>query len=167
MVATFNGNSSTSLISFYSPTKVNEETELIAFYNHLSSLARSISKHNVLVTGGNMNSKSGKTEATNLPYNRNGLHLTHFTIENRLTCLNTNFQKREEKLWTNTYAKNTKAQIDCVFINKRWDDSAVNCKAYSSFEGVSSDNCYSKNTTEPTKECDPNNDHRTLWQGLA
>ena len=87
--------------------------------------------------------KSGKMETTNTVLhnssNKNGQHLTDFTIENRLTCLNTNFQKREGKLWTYTYANNTKAQIDYVFINKKWKNSAVNCKAYSSFEGVSSD----------------------------
>ena len=44
--------------------------------------------------------------------NRNGQHLTDHTIENRLTCLNIKFQKREGKLWTYTYANNTKAQID-------------------------------------------------------
>ena len=41
--------------------------------------------------------------------NRNGQHLTDFMIENRLTCLNTNYQKREGKLWTYTYANNSKA----------------------------------------------------------
>ena len=60
-------------------------------------------------------------------------------IENRLTCLNTNYQKRERKLWTYTYANHSKAQIDYVFINKKWKNSAMNCEAYSSFEGVSSD----------------------------
>ena len=60
-------------------------------------------------------------------------------IENRLTCLNTNNQKREGKLWTYTYANNSKAQIDYVFINKKWKNSAMNCEAYSSFEGLSSD----------------------------
>ena len=58
-------------------------------------------------------------------------------IENRLTCLNTNYQKREGKLWTYTYANNSKAQIDDVFINKKWKNSAINCEAYSSFKGVS------------------------------
>ena len=43
--------------------------------------------------------------------------------------------KREGKLWT----YNSKAQIDDVFINKKWKNSAMNCEAYSSFEGVSSD----------------------------
>ena len=71
--------------------------------------------------------------------NRNGQHLRDFMTENRLTCLNTNFQKREGKLWTYTYVNNNKAQIDYVFINKKWKNSAMNCEAYSSFEGVSSD----------------------------
>ena len=71
--------------------------------------------------------------------NRNGQHLTDFMIENRLTCLNTNNQKREGKLWTYTYANNSKAQIDYVFLNKKWKNSAMNCEAYSSFEGVSSE----------------------------
>ena len=59
--------------------------------------------------------------------------------ENRLTCLNTNYQTREGKLWTYTYANNSKAQIDYVFINKKWKNSALNSEAYSSFEGVSYD----------------------------
>ena len=71
--------------------------------------------------------------------NSNGQHLTDLLIENRLTCLNTNYQKREGKLWTYTYANNSKAQIDYVFINKKWKNCAMNCEAYSSFEGVSSD----------------------------
>ena len=106
-------------------------------------LVHNIPKHNVLVIGGNMNAqirKNGnhKYSLHNSP-NRNGQHLTDFTIENRLTCLNTNFQKGKGKLWTYTYANNTKAQIDYVFINKKWKNSAINYEAYSSFEGVSSD----------------------------
>ena len=60
-------------------------------------------------------------------------------MENRLTCLNTKYQKREGKLWTYTYANNSKAQIDYVLINKKWKNSAMNYEAYSSFECVSSD----------------------------
>ena len=65
--------------------------------------------------------------------------LTDFMIENRLACLNTNYQKRKGKLWTYTYANNIKAQIDYVLSNKKWKNSAMNCEAYSSFEGVSTD----------------------------
>ena len=60
-------------------------------------------------------------------------------LENRLICLNTEFQKRKGKLWTYTFANNTKAQIDYILINKKWNNSILNYKAYSSFEGVSSD----------------------------
>ena len=42
-------------------------------------------------------------------------------------------------VWTYTYVNNSKAQIDYVLINKKWKNSAMNCEAYSSFEGVSSD----------------------------
>ncbi len=79
--------------------------------------------------GKNRNNKYSLHNASN----RNGQHLIDFMIENRLTCLHTNFQKREGKLWTYTYANNSKAQIDYVLMNKKWK------KKYSSFEGVSSD----------------------------
>ena len=69
--------------------------------------------------------------------NRNEEYVTDFTQENKLTFLNIRFQKRKGELWT--YANNTKALIDYVFINKKWNDSASNCEAYSSFKGVSSD----------------------------
>ena len=143
MVATFNGNPRATIISCYSPTNVSEETELVTFYNELSSLVHSIPKHNVLVIGGDMNAQIGKNGnnkySLHNTLNWNRQHLTDFMIENRLTCLNTNYQKRERKLWTYTYANNTKEQIDYVFINKKWKNSAMNCEAYSSFEGMSSD----------------------------
>ena len=66
--------------------------------------------------------------------NRNREHL-----KNRLTCLITKFQKRKGKLWTYTNANNTKAQIDYILMNKKWNNSVLNCRAYSSFEGASSD----------------------------
>ena len=121
MIATFNGNSSSTIISCYSPTNVSEEIRLIAFYDELSSLVRSIPKHNVPVFGRDMNVQIGKNGnhkfSLHNSSNRNGQHLTDFTTENRVTCLNTYFQKREGKLWTYTYANSTKAQIDNVFIN--------------------------------------------------
>ena len=100
-------------------------------------------KHNVLVIGGNINAQIGKNVnhkfSLHNSSNRNGQHLTVFTLKNRLTCFNINFQKRKGKLWTNIYANNTKALIDYFFINKKWSNSALTCGTYSSFEGVSSD----------------------------
>ena len=60
VVATFNGNHSSTIISCNSPTNGSEETNLIAFYYELCSLVRSIPKHNVLIIDGDMNAKIGK-----------------------------------------------------------------------------------------------------------
>ena len=54
MVATSNGNPSTTIILSYSPAHVSEETDFIAFYNKLYSVVRGIPKHNV---GGAMNAQ--------------------------------------------------------------------------------------------------------------
>ena len=64
IVATFNGNPSTTIIC-YSPTNFSEETDLIAFYNQQSSLVQSIPKHNVLIIGGDMNAQIGKNVNSN------------------------------------------------------------------------------------------------------
>ena len=114
MVAMFNGNPSAKIISCYNPINVSEETYLIAFYNELSSLVRNIPKRNILVIGGDMNTQIGKNLnnkfSSHNTANRNGEHLRDFTLENRLTCLNTKFQKRNENLWTYTYTNNAKTQ---------------------------------------------------------
>ena len=52
MVATFNGNPNTTIIFFYSPTNASDETDLDIFNNELSSLVRSVPKHNVLMIRG-------------------------------------------------------------------------------------------------------------------
>ena len=143
MAATFNGIPRATIISCYSPINVGEETELVTFYDELSSLVCSIPKNNMLVIGIDMNAQIGKNGNNKYSLhntsNRNGQHLTDFMIENRLTCLYTNYQKREGKLWTYTYANSTKAQIDYVLMNKKWKNSTINCEANSSFEGVSTD----------------------------
>ena len=96
MVATFNGNSRATIITCYSPTNVSEETELIGFYNELSSFVRSILRHNVLVIGKDMNAQIGKNGNSKFSLhntsNRNGEHLIDFMLENRLTYFNTKFQ---------------------------------------------------------------------------
>ena len=82
IVATFNDIPRATKISCYSPTNLSEETELIAFYDQLSSLVRSIPKYNVLVIGGNMNApiwKSGNNKySLHNTSNRNGQHLKDF-----------------------------------------------------------------------------------------
>ena len=123
MVVTFNGNHRATIFSCYSPTNVSEVTELVAYYDELSSLVRSIPKHSVLVIGRDRNAQIGKNGNNKYSLHntskRNGQHLTDFMTENRLICLNANYEKREGKLLTFKNANNNKAQIDYVFINKK------------------------------------------------
>ena len=97
IATTFNGNPKATIISCYGPTNVSEENEIVNFYEDLSSLVRSIPKHNLLVIGGDMNAQIGKNRNNKYSLhnasNWNGQHLIDFMIENWLTCLNTNFQK--------------------------------------------------------------------------
>ena len=143
IVATFNGNPETTVISCYSPTNTAEEQDAIDFYNDLSSLVRAIPKHNVLILGGDMNAQIGTSQYHKFSFhqisNRNGEHLESFLIENNLITANTRFQKRRGKLWTFTYPNGNKAQLDYLIINKKWINSVKNCEAYFSREGVSSD----------------------------
>ena len=69
MAATFNGNPKATIISCYSPTNVSEENEIVTFYEDLSSLVRSIPKHNLLLIGGDMNAQIRKDR-----YNKYSLH---------------------------------------------------------------------------------------------
>ena len=99
MIATFNGNPVTTIIPCYSTTNDSDETDLKTFYNEVSSLVHSVPKYNVLIIGGDMRAQIGKN--VNNKYslhnslNRNGEHLTDFILKNRLTCLNTKFQKQK------------------------------------------------------------------------
>ena len=93
MVAIFSGNLNATIISCSSAASTNDETDL----NELSSFVFSIPKYNVLITSGDMNAQKNKDK--NNKYcehnssNRNGEHLTGFSLKNGLTFLNTKFQK--------------------------------------------------------------------------
>jgi exonuclease III len=128
IIATFNGNPCTTVISCYSPTNVSDEVQ--------------VPKHNVLMIG-DMNVKLGQNKDHKFAYhqstNRNGQHFQNLITENGLFCLNTHFQKKCGKLWTHTYPNGVKAQLDYMLVNRKWINSVINCEAYSTFEGVSSD----------------------------
>ena len=89
----FNGNPITTTISCSSPNNASGETDLDTFYNELSFLVRSISKHNILIIGRDRNTQIGKNVN-----NKFNLQTTNFTLEKGLICLNTKFQKRKGKL---------------------------------------------------------------------
>ena len=105
MAGTFNGYPRATIISCNSPANVSEETEVVAFYDELFSLVRSILKHNVLVIGGDMNARIGKNGNNKYSLhntsNRNG-HLTDFMIENKHASIQTIKKGRENYGHTHT-----------------------------------------------------------------
>ena len=68
MISTFNGNTSTTIISCYSPINACDETDFITFNKRLSSLVRSIPKHNALIIGGDRNAQIGKNKNNQLGF---------------------------------------------------------------------------------------------------
>ena len=124
MLATFNGNPNTMIIPCYNPTNASDETDQDTFCSKWSSFVRSVPKRNILIIAGDTNSQIGKNVNSKFSFHnsskRNEKHLTDFILENRLTYLNTKFQKRKGKLWTKNYAKNTKAETDYILMSKKW-----------------------------------------------
>ena len=142
MIATFHGNPETTVISCYSPTNVSDEIDTEIFYSDLSSLIRQVPKHNVLLIGGDFNAQLGQNnfkQAYHINSNRNGEMLKNLLLENKLVCLNTLFQKRQGQKLTHTAQNIYTSQIDYVIINKKWKNSAKNCRAYNSFASIASD----------------------------
>ena len=140
LIASFNGNPSTTVICCYSPTNTSDENDVKEFYYDLAELVEAIPKHNLITIGGDFNAKIGYAESNNrsfhLDTNRNGQHLLDFTTE----CgLNVQYTKRKGKLWTFTYPNGIKAQLDYILVNKKGKNSALNCEAYNSFTSVNSD----------------------------
>ena len=71
IIATFNDNSSTTILCCYSPTNVSEDFIAEEFYSELSSLISQIPKHDVAIVAGDMNAQIGKYECKGSPYHKN------------------------------------------------------------------------------------------------
>ena len=143
LIATFNGNPATTVISCYSPTNVTTPEEREDFYVELTELTKKIPKHNVTLITGDMNARIGESDARASAYNtttnENGQLLLDYAQECNLKVLNTSFQKRKGKLWTYTSPREEKSQIDYILINNKWKNSGLNCEAYNTSCTVGSD----------------------------
>ena len=62
-----------------------------------------------------------------------------FMEQHNLVATNTRFQNRINRLWTHRRPNGQLAQLDFILARKKWINSIKNSRAYSSFEGVSSD----------------------------
>ena len=143
MVATFNGNPKTTVISCYSPTNCSEELEIQNVYHQLTDSIKNIPKHNVLIIGGDMNAKIDNNKCVGNSYhnytNRNDEYLLDLTIDCGLVNISTKFQKNKEKLWTFTYPNGTRSQLDYILIITKWKNSAIDCRSFSTDTPLESD----------------------------
>ena len=143
IIASFDGNPSSSLICCYSPTNSSDEENVNSFYTELSSLIRMVPAHNIKLIAGDFNAKIGQDKgfkhAFHTTTNRNGLLLLELMTEHKLVCLNTKFQKKNGKKWSFEYPNGIKAQIDLILMNKKWINGATNCEVYNTFDCVGSD----------------------------
>ncbi|XP_063729797.1 craniofacial development protein 2-like [Symsagittifera roscoffensis] len=124
-----------SIISAYSPTENGEDTEKDAFYSLLKECLKAIPRKDVLLIGGDLNSKLGKQlldEEKNIgkfaigERNNNGQRLAELIVFLDLVAMNTTIQKKRRKLatWISNDRK-TRNQIDYILTNRRWR-SAIN-----------------------------------------
>ena len=86
MLATFNGNPKTTIISCYSPTNYSDKTEAVDFYSMLQDAIRQLSKHNVIIIAGDMNAQVGSADIVGFSFhdktNRNG----HLLLDLKKEC---------------------------------------------------------------------------------
>ena len=97
----------------YSPTNTSNDDDVKEFYYNLTKLVKAIPKHNLIIIGGDFNTKIGYAKSNNqsfyLDTNQNGQHLLDFTIECGLVNLNVQYTKRKGKLqkFTSTVLKHS------------------------------------------------------------
>lgn len=70
ITANFMGNLTTTIVKFscYSPTNSSDEDNTLQFYQSLSSLEKLVSKHNLLIMGGEMNAQMGRVDTHKFVY---------------------------------------------------------------------------------------------------
>ena len=100
MVASFHGNPLLNVVCVYSATNCSLDQEIESFYSDLRGMLSSISKHNIKIIAGDMNSQLGHDNVKwsfHETTDRNGLYLKELLLECQLQALNTKVQKRKGK----------------------------------------------------------------------
>ena len=73
------------------------------YYDELSDIIRGVPAHNFLAVLGDFNARLGPEDAPFTLHdetNRNGKHLTEIMTEHGLLAANTQFRKKQGKIWT-------------------------------------------------------------------
>ena len=100
MVASFHDNPLLNVVCVYSATNCSLDQETESFYSDLRGMLSSISKHNIKIIAGDMNSQLGHDNVKwsfHETTDRNGLYLKELLLECQLQALNTKVQKRKGK----------------------------------------------------------------------
>ena len=142
LIANFQGNPATTVIVNYCPTNVANEDIIEGHYDNLRSAIDSIPAHNVLIVVGDFNARVGPEDAKftyHSETNRNGKYLVELAVEKSLIISNTQFQKRNGKLWTYISPVGSKYQLDYILVRRKWQNSLMNAEAYNTFASVGSD----------------------------
>ncbi len=143
IMATFQSNPATTIISAYSPTSKATDEATSTFYETLRDAIQSVPKHNFLAVLGDFNGRLG---ADNVPHsfhqeaNANG----DLMEEHALVAANTRFRKPKKKLWTrlsppDNNQEKYKQQINFILVRKKWRKSIRDAQAFNSFASVGSD----------------------------
>ena len=142
LIANFQGNPAVTVIVNYSPTNVTEEDIVEEHHDNLRKAIDSVPAHNVLLIVGDFNARIGTADAK-FPFhketNRNGQYLLELAMERNLIITNTQYQKREGKLWTYISPGGNRFQLDYILIRRKWRNSVKNVEAYNTFASVGSD----------------------------
>ncbi|KAJ3593132.1 hypothetical protein NHX12_005469 [Muraenolepis orangiensis] len=103
LVADFEGNPVTTVMSVYSPTNAAPVEDVEKFYDELRTAIHHVPAHNFLVILGDFNARLGPEDAPFTYHNntnRNGEYLSALLMEHELLAANTLFRKRMGKRWT-------------------------------------------------------------------
>ena len=88
-------------------------------------------------------------------------------MQQNLVVGNIKFQKPCNKLWTWRSQKGGLAQIDYCLYRKRWQNSIINCQAYSSSNPFGSDHRVVSTTIQMSfRTSKPNRSKRLNWQAI-
>ena len=142
MVATFNGNPKTTVISCYNPTNCFDELEIQNIYHQLTDSIENIPKPNVLIIGGDINAKIDNNKCLGNSYhnytNRNGEYLLYLTIDCGLINIFPKSQKNKGNLWTFIYPNGTRSQLDYILINRKWKNNSIDCRSFNTYSPLES-----------------------------
>ncbi|KAJ3601039.1 hypothetical protein NHX12_032012 [Muraenolepis orangiensis] len=120
LIADFEGNPVTTVMSVYSPTNAAPVEDVEKFYDELRTAIHHVPAHNFLVILGDFNARLGPEDAPFTYHNntnRNGEYLSALLTEHKLLAANTLFRRRMGKRWTfQDRASGMLRQLDYILI---------------------------------------------------